>query len=135
MQVNQLFVQFQNHPQAWLRVDAILEKSQVQEAKLLALRILEDAVKTKWKPLPKEQKEGIKSFIVGLIIKISSSPELMKQQAALLKKLDVVLVQVGEPCFADVLVSRCCLACSALCFRLVMRPASRGPCRPGKGSG
>jgi len=93
--IAQLLVNFQSHPQAWMRVDSILEKSSSQEAKVLALRILEDAVRTKWKPLPKEQKEGIRAFVVGLIIKLSSSPDTMKAQAQLLKKLDVVLVQVG----------------------------------------
>ena len=46
------------HPEAWTRVDAILEFSQNQETKYYGLQILEKTIKTKWKILPKTQTEG-----------------------------------------------------------------------------
>jgi len=46
------------HPDAWTRVDTILEFSQNQETKYYALQILEKTIKTKWKILPKNQTEG-----------------------------------------------------------------------------
>lgn len=47
------------HPDAWTRVDTILEYSQNQQTKYYALQILENVIKTRWKVLPRPQCEGI----------------------------------------------------------------------------
>lgn len=49
------------HPDAWTRVDSILEYSDNQQTKYYALQILETVIKTRWKVLPREQCEGKKS--------------------------------------------------------------------------
>ncbi len=46
------------HPDAWTRVDTILEYSQNQQTKYYALQILENVIKTRWKVLPRPQCEG-----------------------------------------------------------------------------
>ena len=46
------------HPDAWTRVDTILEYSQSQQTKYFALQILENVIKTRWKVLPRPQCEG-----------------------------------------------------------------------------
>ncbi|VDK28956.1 unnamed protein product [Anisakis simplex] len=43
---------------AWMRVDGILQFSQLIQTKYLALQILENLVLTRWKTLPREQCEG-----------------------------------------------------------------------------
>ena len=48
------------HPEAWTRVDTILEFSQNQQTKFYALQILEKTIKTKWKALPRNQCDGKK---------------------------------------------------------------------------
>ncbi|XP_011311556.1 exportin-1 [Fopius arisanus] len=82
------------HPDAWTRVDTILEYSQNQQTKYYALQILEQVIKTRWKVLPRNQCEGIKKYIVGLIIKTSSDPETMENSKVYLNKLNMILVQV-----------------------------------------
>ncbi|CAF4847692.1 exportin-1 [Pieris napi] len=82
------------HPDAWTRVDTILEFSQNQETKYYALQILEKVIQTKWKILPRNQCEGIKKYIVGLIIKNSSDPAIMENNKVYLKKLNMILIQV-----------------------------------------
>ncbi|XP_054006733.1 exportin-1 [Hylaeus anthracinus] len=82
------------HPNAWTRVDTILEYSQYQQTKYYALQILEQVIKTRWKVLPRNQCEGIKKYIVGLIIKTSSDPETMEASKVYLNKLNMILVQV-----------------------------------------
>ena len=47
------------HPDAWIRVDSILECSNNQQTKYYALQILENVIKCKWKVLPRVQCEGI----------------------------------------------------------------------------
>lgn len=113
------------HPNAWTRVDAILEYSQVsdvtdvilfiyfllnnnilknhylypvqnQQTKYYGLQILEQVIKTRWKVLPRNQCEGIKKYIVGLIIKTSSDPLTMEASKVYLNKLNMILVQVSD---------------------------------------
>ena len=52
------------HPDAWTRVDTILEFSHNQQTKYYALQILENVIKTRWKVLPRQQCEGINKFVL-----------------------------------------------------------------------
>ncbi|KAI8801524.1 CRM1 C terminal-domain-containing protein [Cladochytrium replicatum] len=86
--------QFQEHPESWKRVDAILERAQFQETKIVALIILEKLIKSMWKALPEGQRLGIRKYIVAVVIKTSSDDVSMAKQRAYLKKLNEVLVQI-----------------------------------------
>ena len=78
------------------QVDTILEFSNNQQTKYYALQILESVIKTRWKVLPRNQCDGIKKYIVGLIIKTSSDQELMEKEKTYLNKLNMILVQVRD---------------------------------------
>ena len=52
------------HPDAWTRVDTILEYSSNQQTKYYALQILENVIKTRWKVLPRPQCEGELSLVI-----------------------------------------------------------------------
>nr|VZI31082.1 unnamed protein product [Spirometra erinaceieuropaei] len=82
------------HPEAWTRVDSILEFSSSQQTKYFALQILEALIKTRWKVLARPQCEGIKKYIVGLIIQTSSNPDLMEAEKTYLSKLNMILVEI-----------------------------------------
>lgn len=84
------------HPDSWTRVDSILEFSSSQQTKYFALQILEVLIKTRWKVLARPQCEGIKKYIVGLIIQTSSNPELMESEKTYLSKLNMILVEVKK---------------------------------------
>ncbi|KAJ3332106.1 Karyopherin transporter [Blyttiomyces sp. JEL0837] len=90
----QVIEQFRVHPDAWKRVDAILERSQQPETKYIALLILENLINTMWKALPDAQRQGIKNFIVAIIIKNSSDDITLEKQRLYLSKLNLVLVQI-----------------------------------------
>lgn len=82
------------HPDAWTRVDTILEFSNNKETKYYGLQILEQVIKTRWKVLPRNQCEGIKKYIVALIIKTSSDAQSLEENKMYLNKLNMILVQV-----------------------------------------
>ncbi|XP_037047056.1 exportin-1 [Bradysia coprophila] len=82
------------HPDAWTRVDSILEFSSNQQTKYYALQILEEVIKTRWKILPRNQCEGIKKYVVGLIIKTSSDAAVMEENKVYLNKLNIILVEI-----------------------------------------
>ena len=52
------------HPDAWTRVDTILEFSQNLQTKYYALQILETVIKARWKVLPRQQCEGRSSSLL-----------------------------------------------------------------------
>lgn len=92
--MNAVITAFQNHPDSWTRVDAILDRSQQDVTRTLATNILQTTVSTRWKILPPDQRAGIKTYVVNLIIKLSSDPNLLRANKAFLTKLNMVLVQI-----------------------------------------
>ena len=89
-----VLTEFQKRPEAWTKVDAILQKSQFSNTKFFALGILEELIKFKWKILPENQRDGIKNFVVTLIIQIASDPNRLKAEKLFINKLNLTLVQV-----------------------------------------
>ena len=49
---------------------------------------------TRWKVLPREQCNGIKDFIVELIIQVSQDEEKSEKEKVYLHKLNMILVQI-----------------------------------------
>ncbi|XP_075993029.1 exportin-1 [Genypterus blacodes] len=90
----EVLTNLKDHPDAWTRVDTILEFSQNMKTKYYALQILEAVIKTRWKILPRNQCEGIKKYVVGLIIKTSSDPANIEKDAVYISKLNMILVQI-----------------------------------------
>lgn len=64
-------------------------------------QILESLIKFRWKILPREQCQAIKTYIVGLVIKLSQTDELLQREKLVLAKLNDVLVQVRPPLSAN----------------------------------
>ena len=57
-------------PDAWSRVDSVLESSANAVTKVFALSLLDDAIQCRWKSLPKEQREAIRTYIIGKILAV-----------------------------------------------------------------
>ncbi|KAF0726074.1 hypothetical protein AaE_009640, partial [Aphanomyces astaci] len=91
---NEIMVAFQAHQDSWTRVSQILETSTYQPTKYFGLQILEDAIKYKWFIMPKEQREGIKQYIVGKILNLAADESTMRKERLFISKLNLVLVQV-----------------------------------------
>ncbi|KAG1233057.1 hypothetical protein G6F35_001394 [Rhizopus arrhizus] len=85
----QLLTQFQDHDDAWTRVDCILEQSKLPQTK-----ILEKFVQTRWNTLPADNRNAIRYFIVNVIIKISSDEANFNKERTYINKLNMVLVQI-----------------------------------------
>eukprot|EP00118_Oscarella_pearsei_P024873 m.306992 g.306992 ORF g.306992 m.306992 type:complete len:1067 (+) comp41797_c0_seq1:376-3576(+) len=93
-EAQRVLTDLKQHPDAWTRVDTILEFSGSMETKYYGLQILEAVIRQRWKVLPREQCDGIKKYIVGLIIKSSSNGELIQKQIVYLSKLNMILVEI-----------------------------------------
>eukprot|EP00667_Euglena_gracilis_P000862 EG_transcript_863 len=93
-QAQAVLTKFQEHPEAWTRVDKVLETSQNPHSKYFALQILEGAINTRWKILPPQQRQGIRDFIVNYVIKLSTDEPTLRSQKVLVHKLNHTLVQI-----------------------------------------
>lgn len=90
----QVLAQFQEHPDAWQRVPAILQQSSNAQTKYIALQILDKLISTRWKVLPVDQQQGIRNFIVEMIVQASSDEGTMRREKTYLNKLNTTLVQI-----------------------------------------
>jgi len=82
------------HPDAWIRVDKILDRSNDPSVKFFALQILENLIKYRWKTLPRETCEAIRNYIVNKVIELSSNDEFLSREKVYIGKLDLILVQI-----------------------------------------
>ncbi|WRT68591.1 uncharacterized protein IL334_005569 [Kwoniella shivajii] len=89
-----VLTQFQEHPDAWQRVPAVLETSQNINTKYIVLQILEKLIQTRWRALPPDQQTGIRNFIVQATVETSSDETKMRREKGYLNKLNLVLVQI-----------------------------------------
>ena len=58
-------------PDSWTKVDVILDTSRSVSSKFFALSILEETIQFRWKLLPPDQREAVRSFIVAKVIAVS----------------------------------------------------------------
>ncbi|KAF8544087.1 CRM1 C terminal-domain-containing protein [Trichophaea hybrida] len=110
----QILNQFRENPDSWILVDKILENANYPQTKFLGLQVLDNVIQTRWKVLPKEQRQGIRNFVVGFIIQASSTPDSLHQQRLLINKLNLVLVSILKqdwphdwPDFINEIISSC----------------------------
>jgi len=91
---NKALMQLQEAPDLWTKADDMMEKSINHQTKFFGLQVLDDAIKTRWKIIPKEQRDAIKDYVVGKIIAMSSNESSMQRDRVLISKLNITLVQI-----------------------------------------
>lgn len=91
---NEFLVRMKDHPEIWKRADAILESSNNLATKFFGLQVLGDAISTRWRIIPSEQREGIRNYIIGKIVSLSSTPILLQENSGFLGRLNLVLVNI-----------------------------------------
>lgn len=91
---NTTLMQLQENKDLWIKADAIIEKCSLAQSRFFGLQVLDDAIKSRWKILPTDQREGIKNFVVGKIIRMSSDESVMQQEKVFVAKLNLTLVEI-----------------------------------------
>lgn len=99
------------HPEAYLYMDTVLDQSQCPNTKFFAFQVLELAILTRWHVLPPEQRQGIRDYIVGFIVRTSNDPG---HNDTVLSKADGTLVSIAKrewpqkwPTFVQEVVQSC----------------------------
>lgn len=91
---NKTLMQLQEAPDLWTKADAIIEQATNPQSRFFGMQVLDDAIKTRWKILPSEQKDGIKNYVVGKIIHMSQDEALLAREKVLVGKLNLTLVEI-----------------------------------------
>eukprot|EP00929_Paragymnodinium_shiwhaense_P072147 TRINITY_DN36620_c0_g1_i1.p1 TRINITY_DN36620_c0_g1~~TRINITY_DN36620_c0_g1_i1.p1 ORF type:complete len:1124 (+),score=340.44 TRINITY_DN36620_c0_g1_i1:201-3572(+) len=91
---HEVLTQLKNHPDSWRVVDTVLATSQSPDTKFFALNVLANVIATRWRVLPEDQRNGIKNYVVQLVIKISSDENFATTQRHFLTKLNETLVHI-----------------------------------------
>ena len=93
-QANEFLVMLKDNPDIWRRSNEILETSKQDSSKFFALQVLSDVINFRWKVIPADQREGIRNYIVGKIISVTSTGEQMRLSRVYLPRLNLVLVHI-----------------------------------------
>ncbi|CAN0109268.1 unnamed protein product [Ectocarpus fasciculatus] len=91
---NILLMRMKESPDMWQQAGTILEQSQSQHTRFIGLQILDGAIQTRWKILPQDQRDGIKTYVVGKIIQLSQTEESLRQERIFINKINLVLVAI-----------------------------------------
>lgn len=91
---NRALMRLQEIPDLWTKADGILERSANAQTRFFGLQILDDAIRTRWKILPAEQREGIRNYVVNKIINMSNEEATLRNEKVFLQKLNLTLVQI-----------------------------------------
>lgn len=91
---NTCLMQLQEAPDLWTQADAIIEQATTAQARFFGLQVLDDAIKTRWKILPAEQRDGIKTYVVGKVISMSQDESVLVQEKVFIGKLNLTLVEI-----------------------------------------
>eukprot|EP00632_Arachnochrysis_sp_CCMP2950_P009328 CAMPEP_0185704596 /NCGR_PEP_ID=MMETSP1164-20130828/17569_1 /TAXON_ID=1104430 /ORGANISM="Chrysoreinhardia sp, Strain CCMP2950" /LENGTH=414 /DNA_ID=CAMNT_0028371959 /DNA_START=212 /DNA_END=1452 /DNA_ORIENTATION=+ len=91
---NAVLMKLREQSNAWAHADAIIERSKIPEGRFFGLMALDDAINTRWKILPDEQRAGIKGFIVNKIIRLSSDEASATRERTLIHQMNKVLVSI-----------------------------------------
>jgi len=90
-----VLTQFQERPDAWIRVDKVLDSPAAsQSSRFFAIQVLGEMVKYRWKTLPRGTAESVRNYVVNKVIELSSTDEVMAREKMNLTKLNGVLVMV-----------------------------------------
>jgi exportin-1 len=81
-------------PDLWIKADSIIEQSTTTQGRFFGLQVLDDVIKTRWKILPAEQRDGIKSYVVGKVINMSQDEATLLKEKVFIAKLNLTLIEI-----------------------------------------
>eukprot|EP00697_Spironema_sp_BW2_P008391 gnl/Spiro4/22978_TR11344_c0_g2_i1.p1 gnl/Spiro4/22978_TR11344_c0_g2~~gnl/Spiro4/22978_TR11344_c0_g2_i1.p1 ORF type:complete len:1100 (+),score=248.77 gnl/Spiro4/22978_TR11344_c0_g2_i1:73-3372(+) len=91
---NRVLTIFAEQPASWTKVDHIINCTQNPATRVYAMGILSSCIKKRWRIIPLPQRVGIKDFVVGLVIRLSSSSEELHSDKPFINKLNECLVEI-----------------------------------------
>eukprot|EP00924_Labyrinthula_sp_SR-Ha-C_P010324 snap_masked-scaffold_23-processed-gene-3.12-mRNA-1 protein AED:0.00 eAED:0.01 QI:0/-1/0/1/-1/1/1/0/1034 len=105
-QVDKDLTELRNNPASYKYIPSLLQNQNSSlNVKFFALSVLQETVKFRWNALPREEKDGLKNFIVQQVLQLASNSNASNfntsQQKIFLNKFNVVLVDVLKQDWPD----------------------------------
>lgn len=79
----------------------ILQHAQHPQTKRFALTVMENLVRFRWNSLPADQQINIREYMIGYVMELSASPELLADSKLILDKANGVVVSVRQSLWTD----------------------------------
>lgn len=87
-------IRMRENPDMWKRAADILDSSKQLNSIFFALQVLAEAISSRWKILPLDHREGVKNYIVGKIMTLSSTEASLKAHKTYLDRLNLTLIEI-----------------------------------------
>jgi exportin-1 len=92
---DEFLVKIKDHPDMWKRTYDVLEKSSQETTRFFILQVLSQAIETRWKIFPMDQKTALKNYIVSKVLSCSVDDEMLRiNKRFLSSSLNKVLVEI-----------------------------------------
>lgn len=92
-EAERILLRFKELPNAWMKVDYILNTSTQQESHYVALQLLEGMVKTKWSLFDEGMKQGLRMYVFQLVIEKSKGEG---RESYVLQELNTILIEIAK---------------------------------------
>lgn len=96
IEAQEVLTKFKDHPDAFYRVDKLLTESQVMSTRYFALQVLDETIMQRWNTLAAENQQAIRNFIINLVVRECTSFHHIRQNRALLTKMNTTLVSIAK---------------------------------------
>lgn len=91
----QVLTTLQDQPNAWLRVDKVIDNSSSSpQAKFFALQILDKLIRYRWKSLPRDTCKSVRNYVVNKVVELTRTDATLAREKVFVSKLNLVLVQI-----------------------------------------
>jgi len=92
---DEFLVKIKDHPDMWKRTYDVLEKSSQETTRFFILQVLSQAIETRWKIFPMDQKTALKNYIVSKLLSCSVDDGMLRLHKRFLSSsLNKVLVEI-----------------------------------------
>mmetsp|Transcript_14742 Transcript_14742/g.44368 ORF Transcript_14742/g.44368 Transcript_14742/m.44368 type:complete len:1072 (-) Transcript_14742:108-3323(-) len=91
---NHVVIQLQQHENMWQAVTTIIENGTTLASKVFAAQVLHQTIQSKWKAMPAEHRQGVKTYVINAITALCQTENISADQRTFLNKMNLVLVDI-----------------------------------------
>ncbi|CAD8058197.1 unnamed protein product [Paramecium primaurelia] len=91
---NKIWVDLQNDQFFWTMTDQVILLCKQNQTKFLALKVLEEQIKTKWNLIREESRQGLKGFILKQLLHFGAKDQHDSIEESLLNQINMIIIQI-----------------------------------------
>ncbi|CAD8074453.1 unnamed protein product [Paramecium sonneborni] len=91
---NKIWVDLQNDQFFWTMTDQVILLCKQNQTKFLALKVLEEQIKSKWNLIREESRLGLKGFILKQLLHFGAKDQHDSIEESLLNQINMIIIQI-----------------------------------------